>query len=93
MTLGDLNTTWRPPKPAGLHIPAKILCAAFQMQYHKPKQPVDPKEWNNTRQIKLDEVNEKTSCCIKAVSQLSVYTLYSRNANNDNNDKKNNNEK
>ena len=90
MTLDDLNITQISP---GHTYPPKILCAAFQMQYHKPSEP----QRNGTTQDKLilNEMNEITSCCIKAVSQLNVYhSFYSKNANNDDNDKNNdNNEK
>ena len=46
----------------GYTYPPKILCAAFQMQYHKPNGLWTPKEWNNTRQIIgwLNEINEVT---------------------------------
>ena len=32
----------------GYTYPPTILCAAFQMQYHKPNGLWTPKEWNNT---------------------------------------------
>ena len=48
VTLGDLNITQTLP---GYTYPPNILCAAFQMQYHKPNGLWIPKEWNNTTQI------------------------------------------
>ena len=56
------NTTQRSP---GYTYPPKILCAAFQMQYHKPNSSWTPEEWNNTRQIILNDTNENTSHCLK----------------------------
>ena len=51
----------------GYTYPPKILCAAFQMQYHKPNGLWTPKEWNNTRQIIewLNEMDEVTFHCSK----------------------------
>ena len=39
----------------------------------------------------LDEINENTLRCIKAVSQLNVYHFSQQNENNDDNDKNNEN--
>ena len=35
--------------PGYTYPPPKILCVAFQMQYHKPNSLWTPQEWNNTR--------------------------------------------
>ena len=74
MTLGDLNITQIPPKTSpGYTYPPKILCAAFQMQYHKPNGSWTPKEWNNTRQINInDELNENTFAVQSSVTTECV---------------------
>ena len=78
--------------PGYTYPPPKILCAAFQMQYHKPNGLWTPEEWNNTRQIILNGgLNDNTLCCIKAVSQLNVYHSLQQNVNNDDNEKNNDN--
>ena len=70
------NITQRSP---GYTYPPKILCAAFQMQYHKPNGLWTPKEWNNTLRILDDWLNEwKHISLFKAVSQLNVYHFYSK---------------
>ena len=61
------------------------------MQYHNPNDLWTPKEWNNTRQIILNETIWKHISLSKAVSQLNVYHFYSKNVNNDDNDKNNDN--
>ena len=87
MTLGDLNTTQRSP---GHTYPSKILCAAFQMQYHKLSVP---QRNGTTQQIILwNDVDEKYISLFKAVSQLNVYHFFSsKNADIDDNDKNNDN--
>ena len=58
MTLGDLNIPQMPPKDHQVtHTPQKLVYAAFQMQYHKPKQPVDPRRNETTQENYIRMIN------------------------------------
>ena len=88
MTLGDLNIT---QILLGYTYPPKILCAAFQRQYYKPNSLWTPKGIKQHSTNVLDEINENTLRCIKAVSQLNVYHFSQQHEDNDDNDTNNEN--